>query len=363
MPASDQLASSRVKGLDSLRFVCALWVLIGHAGGGPFSYAMSIDKSTVAGLVARGVLNNLVSGPAAVIVFFVISGFCVHFPYRQAASVDLVPYFARRHIRILLPVAAAVLLGGIFGVQLPLLQDSILWSLVCEEVYYTVYPLILRAKFRLGWPVLITISFVGAYLVVLTNPQAADYPSYGPFLNWALGLPCWLLGCHLADRWDDLSQAAPPGSRSLWGWRVGVLMTSMFLSGLRFHSEITYPWTLDVFALVAVWWLGKEALYWRHHQPARLLEFGGLFSYSIYLTHLHGLALYRQLGVGVHVPEILSWPGQLVFVLVFCLCFYLAVERPAHQLARLAYGALMGRRNRRVLTGIERGLVAMKRSA
>lgn len=93
--------------------------------------------------------------------------------------------------------------------RLPILQDSILWSLVCEEVYYTLYPLILKTRVRWGWTSLIGATFAGAYAVVLTNPTAGNYPSYGAGLNWILGLPCWLLGCQLAERWDLTSRDVP----------------------------------------------------------------------------------------------------------------------------------------------------------
>src|SRR5713101_2081177 len=158
---SGRIGTARVRGLDSIRFICAVWVLIGHAG--PLPYIRDIDQSTTIGFLMRGALNNFISGPAAVIVFFVISGFCIHFPYRHAGSVQLFPYFARRHIRILVPVAAAILLGGLVGVKLPIFQDSILWSLVCEEVYYSLYPLILKARARWGWVNLIGVAFIGAY--------------------------------------------------------------------------------------------------------------------------------------------------------------------------------------------------------
>jgi peptidoglycan/LPS O-acetylase OafA/YrhL len=309
---------------------------------------MDIDRSTTFGFLVRGVVHNFISGPAAVIVFFVISGFCIHFPYRHVTTVDLLPYFARRHIRILTPVAVAILLGGLVGVRLPIFQGSILWSLVCEEVYYTLYPIILRARARWGWPILIGVTFASAYAVVLTNPSAGDYPSYGPGLNWILGLPCWLLGCQLAERWDSISRDHPIGRPHLWGWRIGVLATSVVLSGLRFHTYLTYPWTLDLFAVLVVFWLSREVVAWVHRPPLRLLELGGLFSYSVYLVHLHGLALFQRLRLGVGLPIIATWLWQLLFVLAGCWLFYAVVERPSHRLARFIYRVIMSGRERRL---------------
>lgn len=343
---SGRIGTDRVRGLDSIRFICALWVLIGHAG--PLPYVMDIDRSTTFGLLVGGLLRNFISGPAAVIVFFVISGFCIHFPYRRATTIELLPYFARRHIRILIPVAAAILLGGWVGVRLPVFQDSILWSLVCEEVYYTIYPLILKARARWGWPSLIALTLASAYAVVLTNPTAGNYPSYGAGLNWILGLPCWLLGCQLAERWETVSREGPITRLGLWGWRIGVLGTSVVLSGLRFHTVLTYPWTLNLFAVLVALWLRREIVAWIHHPPLRLLELGGLFSYSIYLVHLHGLTLFQRLGLGGGLPIVATWLGQLLFVLTVCLVFYALVERPSHRLARFVYRVIMANREGRL---------------
>jgi peptidoglycan/LPS O-acetylase OafA/YrhL len=258
--------------------------------------------------------------------------------------VQLFPYFARRHIRILVPVGAAILLGGLVGVRLTILQDSILWSLVCEEIYYTLYPLILRARAWLGWPRLIGIAFASAYAVVVTNPAAGDYPSYGPGLNWVLGFPCWLLGCQLAEHWEIVSREAPIPRPNLWGWRIGVLVTSVLFSGLRFHTALTYPWTLDIFAILVVVWLRREIVGWIRRPPIGVLELGGLFSYSIYLVHLHGLALFQHGSLGTRLPIVVNWLWQLLFVLAACLTFYAIVERPSHQLARFVCRLIMANR-------------------
>ena len=63
------------------------------------------------------------------------------------------------------------------------------------------------------------VSFVIALLLAATNPRAKDYPSWGLGLNWVLGLPCWLLGCELAER---SAPGLPAGPTSIWRWRIAV---------------------------------------------------------------------------------------------------------------------------------------------
>src|SRR3954463_9589743 len=101
--------SRHVAGLDSVCFVCAAWVLFGHFGFFPLS--SFVGGSPRIHRVVEAALGNLFSGPAAVIVFFVISGFCIHYPFRDGRPLPLKSYYSRRYVRILIPMAAAIALG------------------------------------------------------------------------------------------------------------------------------------------------------------------------------------------------------------------------------------------------------------
>src|SRR5205823_11292822 len=172
---------------------------------------------------------------AAVIVFFVISGFCINYPYAKGRSLDPKSYFTRRYIRIITPMMVAILLARPLNIKLTLLSDSILWSLLAEEIYYVIYPLLLISSRSIGWTKILAISFVLSLGVVLTNPSAGDYPSYGPYLNWLLGMPCWLLGCLLAQHVNS-NPASSITTARIWGWRMAAWGLSSFCSVLRFHS-------------------------------------------------------------------------------------------------------------------------------
>src|SRR5215469_13011038 len=130
----------RVGGLDSIRFACAFVVVLFHFGVVPHS----ILGTGLLGLTARGILGSLFDGPAAVIVFFVISGFCIHFPYRKNPTVNLPAYYSRRLIRIGAPALIALLLWAWVGVKLAPDDPGIFWSIICEIEYYLLYPVLLR---------------------------------------------------------------------------------------------------------------------------------------------------------------------------------------------------------------------------
>jgi peptidoglycan/LPS O-acetylase OafA/YrhL len=266
----------RVRGLDSIRFVLACIVAIGHTS--IFPLLEGIDASSRIGWLVKGLYGATINGPAAVIVFFVISGFCIHYQYRNGEHFRPLQYYPRRYLRILVPLAGGIGIGQLAGVTLTLLDDSILWSIVCEEIYYLIYPLLLFFRRKYGWEPLLAISFVVGIVVAWTNPTAGNYPAYGWRLNWLLGLPCWLLGCKLAERSDFL--CLPVSRRAIWSWRFIVWFTSGVLLGLRFHSPVGYAHTLNYFAILSFFWLKREIRYFRFINPPRFLEWGGKWSYG-----------------------------------------------------------------------------------
>jgi peptidoglycan/LPS O-acetylase OafA/YrhL len=322
-------SSGRILPISSIRFVLAIWVVVGH-----FSIPLLVEQQHGALLqAARFLRNNAVNGPAAVIVFFVISGFCIHYPNRNGLQVtSWRAYYARRYIRILIPMTVAVALALPLKMQFGLFTNSILWSLLCEEIYYLIYPLLLKARDRIGWRNLMGLSWVLAFLTLLTNPHALDYPSYGPQLNWVLGLPCWLMGCLLAEKFD--THTARISTPQIWAWRGAVWLVSMALSGLTFHTPLRYPWTLNLFAVLGYFWLKQEIRYYRDPDRKPVFESWGEASYSIYLIHTHVMWLLLALPFGVGLTAKEEWVWHVVLLAVFAPAFYWLVERPSHRFAR-----------------------------
>jgi len=325
--------TGRIRGLDALRFWCALWVIFGHFGFLPL--IDGVDLTHAAGRVSRALYNNLISGQAAVIVFFVISGFCIHYPFRHRSTVPLVPFFARRYLRILIPVAIAIVLSRPAGVELRLLDQTVLWSLVCEEIYYAIYPVLLRLRLRFGWRRMIAVSYLASILIALTNLRAGNYPAFGPGLNWLLALPCWLLGCDLAESYQESPSGAVVRVPIVY-WRFGAWVLSIFARALKFHSLATYPLTLNIFAFYVYFWLRQEICRAEKSQ-ASWIERAGLFSYSMYLIHPAAHEVWRR---WISIPSLgsgVDWLVHTAFILAMALIFYLVVEHPSHRFARRTY--------------------------
>ncbi len=352
----------RFTSLDSIRFVCALWVMVAHfhslLGYVPATGSRG-ETNPLIYLLAH-VYLNLFNAQAAVIVFFVISGFCIHYPFRNSARVPLAPFFARRYLRIGIPFGLAMAIGLGLGIEGLLLHPDnftlsetqvtlvdpvtgrrppmILWSLVAELTYYTIYPVLFWLRRQLGWHRLLAASYVLAAGVILLNPRAKDFPAFGDSLTWVVGLPCWLLGCKLAEEVGAVSMA-PVGRASIWIWRLGILVLSVIARVLNHHRLAVFPWTglpwtLNLFAVACYFWLRNELAYGRSTPPPSALERAGKWSYSLYLMHLVGERLWHTLVRMPHLGGFGDWALKVGFTLCFSYLFYLVVEKPSHWLAR-----------------------------
>jgi peptidoglycan/LPS O-acetylase OafA/YrhL len=331
----------RVRGLDAIRAVCAFWVAISHTGSPPIT--AGIDKTTPIGWVIATFDRYLWNGPAAVIVFFVVSGFCIHYPFSASLKIpSLAEYGARRYLRICIPLIVVMLVSPYSGFPLSLLQLTVLWSLLAELVYYTLYPALLALRRRgVTFEAMFALSFVIALLLPMSRPSAWEYPDWGPGLNWVIGLPCWLLGCLLAER---VREDRIPNRSSIWVWRVGVWMASILLYILQFHTPLRYPWTLNVFAVLVVMWLAREIRHYQKNEPSLWLERAGQWSYSLYLVHLPANAVFRRLAVP-NLGDNLNWIVRATFILGCSIGFYFAVEYPSHWIARVVAQWLRTRRS------------------
>lgn len=330
--------SHHVLGLDSLRFVAAMVVMLGH--GAAFPLQSILSKEAPFGYFVLGVYGNLFYGPAAVILFFVISGFCIHYPYRDLKrGLGLRHFLIGRYVRIGIPmlVIAGAYVRSFW--ELRSFHDSILWSLAAELIYYTLYPLLRLGFRRWGIVPLIVVSYAAAFAVILLSPGRDYYANYGIEATWILGLPSWLLGCLIAERHGTY---VAPSAQQVWRRRGSVLVCACMVSVLQFHSTIKDPWTLPVLSLLLYLWLRDEIAYYNsgERRPWTWLEKAGAWSYSLYLCHLPARAFFME-----HAPEALrrpdgwllpvAWTATMGFVMLACWLFYLAVELPSHKLARV----------------------------
>lgn len=319
---------NRLAILDAIRFVCASWVLFFHAGFLPFT--AGVDKSTRAGLAVYAFSSNLFYGSAGVIAFFVISGFCVHYPYRECRETNWLSYVSRRYLRIGIPMFAAYWVARYFGVSG--IEEGIMWTLRCELAYYTVYPALVKARDRWSWNAVLGASlalwapFLIARLVLHISMPDDLY-------RCVAGLPCWILGAKLAE--SDVRLPHLVSLAEIWAWRLGVWALAFTMSFLHFHSPLNGDLTHTLFAFPVYGWLRREIeRYDATGRVSALLAAAGLWSYSLYVMHVPGLAISEPANY-VNIGLILNWARRIVIILAMSYAFYLLVERPSHRLARV----------------------------
>lgn len=315
-------------GLDAIRFVCALWVVFFHAGFLPLT--AGVGKSTYSGLAVHAIQSNLFNGSAAVIVFFLISGFVIHYPYVEKPETRWGAYFTRRYLRILIPMAGAYAVAYAAGVGDA--EEGVMWSLRCELVYYTLYPMLAAVARKRGWNLLIAVSLIPWIAAVVIRHSLRE-----DVFQCAAGLPCWLLGAKLAQNIDTFPSYLT--RREIWTWRLGIWGLASLISFLHFHSPIHSDVSLTLFAFPVYYWLGRELQYFRAGGYVwKWLAWGGLWSYSIYIIHVPAMQMYDNLHLET-LGYVLDWARKTGFILAASYLFYLVVEKPGHWVARRAQRA------------------------
>lgn len=265
----------RLGGIDQLRGLAILLVLIYHAG--PLSWRLASYQPSgwiawpqlpIIGWLAVPWLHF---GYTGVHAFFVLSGLCIHLRAAGASATgrptSLSPriFFLKRFWRIYPPYWVAL---GLFGVALPValrwigatagpppatLKDLLLhasmlhtfdratffsinpafWSLATEEQFYLAYPLALAGirRFGAGRVVLaaLVISLVWRSVVLMVLPPTGEHFMAYRVLVHGFFVPRWfewLLGCWLAEALARGSRLQPH-PRLLLAAAVFLLLSAM----------------------------------------------------------------------------------------------------------------------------------------
>lgn len=316
----------RFAGLDSIRFVAAAWVALSHIGVAPLPDRIANSHGLLRVLV--GLYHSMFCGPAAVMVFFILSGLVIHAPYATGERLQPARFLTRRLVRILIPllVAATVArLRSLEGLSL------VVWSLHAELVYYALYPIVLAVRRRVGWtPWMVGSSLFAVGLIAFHRDCVFPW-QLGPLLTWAFGFPVWLSGCMLAEHWRSSSSLQRFASHR-WLLRALAWSSSAATVALHFHGGVPYIVTLLPFSVIAWGWLAAELVHFNGLRPGppAWLESAGAWSYSLYLTHTLIAEEWSR-----HWPgHGAAWVGCWAIVFAGAYLFYLLIERPAHRLAR-----------------------------
>ena len=326
---------ARLGGIDSIRAICAGTVVLGHLGLFSDATVHGHGWLTLAGRITPLLFN----APAAVIVFFIISGFVIHLPFHGGRAPDIPSFLTRRLVRVVLPSLIAFVLatyalrnnGGILDV---------IWSIYCEIIYYVLYPVLRRIALRVGWGRMVIVTYVVSVILPLAQLHLLveannSYTALGNAQTWIIGLPCWLMGCWLAENSDRFK---PLSLGRLWQFRIGIYVLAEVLRTVKFHVHSPFAsnvFMLNLFAFPACAWLGYEIAHFRTVKASKLLEWMGGWSYSLYLVHPMSVPLLAVLHFALLNTLIDHFhPFLPLLAAVFSYIYFLVIENPSHKLAK-----------------------------
>jgi peptidoglycan/LPS O-acetylase OafA/YrhL len=347
--------NSRLVGIDSLRYILALWVFFTHGGRPPFfegsdAVFNSIDK----------LYGWAINGQAAVIGFFIISGLCIHYPNIAKDRINLGSFYSARFLRLSLPVISMLLIAYLVGFKHSegLLRAVPIWTIYCEGFYYLVYPVLHWVFKRVGTTkVTLFFSLISTILLFLwSDDRNMMFHELGnnDFLNWKsalLAFPCWLSGCLIADVISSKNRLYQVTKNNLLKWRVGALVLStitfplyrlgLFLGlvklpllGFIFSSQFN----LLMFGLYAFFWIKKEVIYHNNqnseNQPNKILELMGKWSFSLYIIHTLVIWSFDELKTICFPGYLITWILLLIIVHIATYIYYIGFEKPSHNLSR-----------------------------
>lgn len=334
-------SSSRLVVVDALRGFAALWVCALHArqvlwvglGAATARRESNLDLQWWLELATY----PMSFGSAGVILFFVLSGFCIHRPrarglVHEQTDLNVRSYIARRGWRIYPLFAVALLLTLVLdlgstalagrgaapgditlrtllgnaallqGVLVPVYgSNAPLWSLSVEFHLYLAYVglfyLVQRVTLRQLFWLSLAVSVVSQALVSALAPQLTLFTSY---------LFSWVLGMLIAE-----NQARGGTLPFPHPWVVGLLALAVGLGLLAVHqpSPAQFPLAVGFAVLLHVLVVqeegpapegepvpvqaGKSGRSWGG--LVRALSWVGAFSYSLYAVHGPFLYFLRAL--------------------------------------------------------------------
>jgi peptidoglycan/LPS O-acetylase OafA/YrhL len=348
---------NRVDRIDVLRGLAIAAVALFHAVGASTGWDLPwngwVRDTTPLGLPRTLGLHLVLQGWIGVPLFFVLSGFCIHYGFlRSIRPFDPADFFRRRFWRIypayavaLLTAVAYQIRSNVLNLSVPadqwqvlshllLIQNltpstlygivSAFWSIAVEFQLYLLYPLLLRLRSRFGiantLAVTAVLSLIAKAFLIGTDglpDRIEPVGVQGLISHWF----DWTLGAWVAERFITGKRVFQYPTASAWGWLAAAFLSTWF------KPLVVLSFSLFTIGFAAL----LEALLQKptpRTLPTHFLSFIGLISYSLYLWHqplqtrLH--ALFNR-----GVPSPAAWfLGTLTLIAIGWLLYRL-IEVPA----------------------------------
>lgn len=297
---------------------------------------------------------------SAVMLFFLVSGFCIHYPYAaKGRQLSTKSYVIRRFLRIYPAYVAALAFGICIELSLSIFNHSplqlsnqffpsllmiqnylggqivanpSLWSLPVEIELYIAY-LVIYGLF-LRWGVKPTFILVGSISIA-----AAIMQTLGNSLLEGNFATYWIIWCSGAWLAEQSKQGKLPIWRSWFWWIIAASFCLASIFSLRkFPLPLqNFSWASFYFGIL-FWGLNKsDPLKNLSNSIKKSLQFLGNISYSLYLIHYPFFILCGALWLHVYGVKPASFLVPLFLSIISLLpayALYRLIEKPSHQLAR-----------------------------
>lgn len=305
---------------------------------------------------------------SGVMLFFLLSGFCVHYPYangrKQFAGKE---YAARRFLRIYLPYIAVIaftLLAEWAAKSIASFEPSTtstvvrsalmiqnygpnagqmtgnpsLWSLPVEIELYAVYPIFLWLLRKYSVKAALSVTATVSALAGIAMLSSGTFPHGGFLPFWAM----WCFGAAMAE-W------AATGRLPQWRSAYWLLAASSLLVAIGAQLKVTHPMAAQYawavfFSIVLLFGLTSASVRdWSLGSKAGRLAAFGAITYSLYLVHFPVLRVLGALWtnfVGEKSGNLLVPVTGALLCIPVAILFYRLIEKPSHEISRRAGKAL-----------------------
>lgn len=355
---SELRATSRYSGLDGLRGLAALVVLIHHCALVSPQLSAAVDSNGTGSFepwvwwTTFTPLHLLWAGHEAVYTFFILSGFVLALPFLRDSPPSWATYYPKRLVRIYLPVWASLVIALLMAWTVPRTAGSELsyWvNLHDEPPHVLADAFLLRGAGLLNSPLWsLQWEMLFSLLLPIYVIGARKLGSYGPpgllgiFILMAVGnLMRSPLLVYMSMFGVGVLMAAQREVLERWGRKIGPLawLSLIAASITLLCSRWLFPQLPVAIAMAA---LGGALLIFAFlaWQPAislgngSLVRWLGMRSFSLYLIHepIVVSVTFALRSNNAFLVAMLALPLSLLVTEAF----FRLMERPSHRLAQAA---------------------------
>jgi peptidoglycan/LPS O-acetylase OafA/YrhL len=360
-------STTRLSSLDALRGIASFSVVLGH-------YYLTIPAETrplLDSSIWLRPLHVIMNGAAAVIIFFVLSGYVLSLPFFRGTQPSYLRYMFKRVCRIYIPFAVMIFLtallsrildfheplaglGGWLNEQMPRVTSTALaghflmigtrsdislnspiWTLVYEMRVSLIFPLlmILCRDTRLALVAAAIMLLVSTRILVQlgeTVPWTVN--NFWITVLWTVRVvPYFLLGILLSKHSDNIRRfthwVSPPNRIALLAASM-IIFTIQYRGFMSIRGDVLYDigaavvvvLALDMPSIIAV--LNRAVLQWL-----------GQLSYSVYLIHTPIIVVMFHAFIG-RAPLWFIFVAGIVATLTTAALMHRFVELPAIKLGQ-----------------------------